>query len=146
MGCIKLTWLAVSSTKSYIRDGLMKFNNSSVCLLIFLCFKKTKQVIYDKTVDKIYESPLRSFGWTRMKVTKMKVENIKSQLKRHIKQHYTSIDFWCRPESIYCIDRGRAEVNVSIIRLTSHYSKCINSQQWFNYIMFLNKNATTTKS
>ena len=48
----------------------------------------------------------------------------------------------CRPDSIYYIDRDRAEVNVGIIRLTSHYSQCLNSQQLFNYIPNKSENAT----
>ena len=48
----------------------------------------------------------------------------------------------CRPESIYYIDRDRAEVNVGIIRLTSHYSQCLNSQQLINYKPNKSENAT----
>ena len=48
----------------------------------------------------------------------------------------------CRPENTYYIDPGSAEVNVGIIRLTSHYSQCLNSQQLFNYIPNKSENAT----
>ena len=46
---------------------------------------------------------------------------------------------WCRPESTDYITRGGAEVNIGIIKLTSHQLQCLYSQQLFNYIMFLSK-------
>ena len=53
---------------------------------------------------------------------------------------------WYRPESTN-IDRGGAEVNIGILRWTSHHVQCLNSQQLFYYIISLNKKAlTTTKS
>ena len=33
---------------------------------------------------------------------------------------------WCRPESTN-IDRGGVEVNIGILRLTSHHVQCLNS-------------------
>ena len=52
---------------------------------------------------------------------------------------------WCRPESTN-IDWSGAQVNISILRSTSHHVQCLNSQQLFYYIISLNKKATTTKS
>ena len=52
----------------------------------------------------------------------------------------------CRPESTN-IDRGRAEVNIGILRSTSHHVQCLKSQQLFYYTISLSKKATTiTKS
>ena len=48
---------------------------------------------------------------------------------------------WCRPESTN-IDWGETEVNIGILRSTSQYVQCLNSQQLFYFIIFLNKKAT----
>ena len=45
---------------------------------------------------------------------------------------------WYRPESTN-IDRGRAEVNIGILRSISYHVQCLNSQQLFYYIISLNK-------
>ena len=50
-------------------------------------------------------------------------------------------EYHCRPESTN-IDRGGAEVNIGILRSTSHHVQCLNCQQLFYYIIFLNKKAT----
>ena len=45
---------------------------------------------------------------------------------------------WYRPESTN-IDRGRAEVNIGILRSISYHVQCLNSQQLLYYIISLNK-------
>ena len=57
-----------------------------------------------------------------------------------------ALDMMCRPESTN-IDRDGAEVNIGILRSISNHVQCLNSQQWFYYIISLNKKkATRTKS
>ena len=45
---------------------------------------------------------------------------------------------WYRPESSH-IDQGGAEVNIGILRSKSYHVRCLNSQQFFYYIISLNK-------
>ena len=64
---------------------LIDFINSIVLFVHLSLFEQTKQVISDKTVANIYEKVIRL---NKKLVTKMKVENIQSQLKIHSIQHY----------------------------------------------------------
>ena len=45
---------------------------------------------------------------------------------------------WYRPESTN-IDWGGAEVNIGILRSISYHVQCLNCQQLFYYIIYLNK-------
>ena len=69
-------------------------------------------MIYDTTVAKSYKKVI---CLNRNLLTKMKVENIQSQLKRHNTTLYNFLLLmWCRPEGTNYIHRGKADVNIGI--------------------------------